>query len=98
MSISGPPPVPGDWYSLPDGEQFEIVAVDEDAGTIEIQHFDGAVEELDTEMWQDLTPEPIAPPEDWTGSMDVPAEDATPASETSLHEEDLTEFLDRMDR
>ena len=98
MSMSGPPPAPGDWFALTDGEQFEVVALDEDSGTIEIQHFDGAVEELDMEMWADLMPQPIAPPEDWTGSMDVPVEDATPASESSLHEEDLDEFLDRMDR
>ena len=34
----------GDWYQNISGENFEIVALDDDEATLEIQYFDGAVE------------------------------------------------------
>ena len=41
----------GDWYRLNGGALFEVVALDDDDGTIEIQYFDGTVEEMDIEDW-----------------------------------------------
>jgi len=35
------------------GRCFEVVALDDDDGTIEIQYFDGTVEEMDIEDWED---------------------------------------------
>jgi Family of unknown function (DUF6763) len=74
-----PTPVVGDWYRRQGGELFEIVAIDEDDGTIEVQHFDGTVEELDFESWDDQWQEALLEaaeaPEDWTGSVDVEPED-----------------------
>ena len=36
------PPVVGNWYSHRDkGALFQVVALDEEAGTVEIQEFDG---------------------------------------------------------
>jgi len=68
----------GEWYRLRDGDSFEVVAVDEEAGTIEVQHFDGTVEEFDREDWlmqrASGVLEDAEPPEDWSGSVD--AEDA----------------------
>jgi len=68
----------GSWYRLNGGDTFEVVAVDEDDGTIEIQYFDGTVEELDVEdwesQWDDGALEAAEPPEDWTGSVDVEQE------------------------
>jgi hypothetical protein len=65
----------GNWYRLSGGELFEVVAVDDDDGTIDIQYFDGTVEEMDREdweaQWQDGALEAAAAPEDWTGSVDV---------------------------
>jgi len=63
----------GDWYKNSSGDNFEIVATDED--TLEIQYFDGAVEEIDLDTWRDMGIEPIEPPEDWSGSMDIERED-----------------------
>lgn len=40
----------GKWYSYFE-EQMEIVAFDEEDGTLEVQHFDGTVEEIDIEEW-----------------------------------------------
>ena len=65
----------GDWYADAQGTLFEVVAVDPDDGTVEVQYFDGTVEELDADSWQEMRPKPSDPPEDWSGSMDVERED-----------------------
>ncbi len=65
------PPVVGNWYSHRDkGELFQIVALDEAAGTIEIQEFDGGLDELDLEDWRTMPLESAAQPEDWGGPVD----------------------------
>jgi hypothetical protein len=73
----GPQPGIGDWYRLTGGELFEVVALDEDDGTIEIQYFDGTIEEMDVEdwndQWDDGALESAEAPEDWSGSVDVEA-------------------------
>lgn len=68
-------PYVGDWYRRNNGVSFEIVAIDRDDGTIEVQHFDGTVEEFDLESWDEQEIESAYPPEDWTGSVDVEPED-----------------------
>jgi len=65
----------GDWFQSINGDRFEIVALDNDEATLEIQHFDGAVEELDFDTWRDMEIDPIEPPEDWSGSFDIERED-----------------------
>ena len=45
-------PTIGNWYRIQGGDSFEVVAYDEDDGTIELQYFDGTVEEMDIEDWQ----------------------------------------------
>ena len=47
-------PVIGHWFRRPNGTLFEVVAVDEDGGTIEIQQFDGTIDEFDFESWPDM--------------------------------------------
>ena len=73
-----PQPNIGNWYKVTGGETFEVVALDEDDGTIEIQYFDGTVEEMDVEdwesQWEDGALENAEPLEDWTGSVDVEQE------------------------
>jgi hypothetical protein len=75
--MMGPQPGIGDWYRLTGGELFEVVALDEDDGTIEIQYFDGTIEEMDVEdwndQWDDGALESAEAPEDWSGSVDVEA-------------------------
>ena len=68
-------PVIGDWYETASGEGFEVVALDADEGTLEIQYFDGAIEELEIETWLELELVPIEPPEDYSGSLDISRED-----------------------
>lgn len=68
--------VVGEWYRVGEEPPFEVVAVDADQETIEIQHFDGAVEEMDFDSWAEMTPQPTVPPEDWSGALDVGKEDS----------------------
>lgn len=63
---------------------FEIVAVDDHDGTIELQHFDGTIEEVDPEGWISMRAEITAAPEDWSGSVDVSQEDV-PDGHSTLH-------------
>lgn len=79
-----PTPIVGDWYLDRDGDLFEVVAIDEADRTIEIQHFDGALEEFDSEEWLSLLPQPAEAPEDWSGSMDMDNEDRDEDTHTLL--------------
>jgi hypothetical protein len=64
-------PVVGQWYNHRDkGDLFQVVAIDEDDGTVEIQEFDGALDELDLDEWYAQSIEAAAQPEDWSGPVD----------------------------
>ncbi len=64
-------PIIGNWYrNLETGNDFEVVAVDEDEQTIEIQYSEGEVEELELDAWYELPIEAIEAPEDWSGPFD----------------------------
>jgi hypothetical protein len=75
VAMTTPQPGIGAWYRLNGGALFEVVALDDDDGTIEIQYFDGTVEEMDIEdweaQWEDGALEAAEAPEDWSGSVDV---------------------------
>jgi len=73
--IPVPDPAIGRWYRRTNGQLFEVVAVDDDDATIELQFFDGTIDEVDRETWSKLLIEPVAPPEDWSGSVDMDPED-----------------------
>jgi len=70
-----PMPIVGDWYEGRDGALFEVVAIDSDDHTIEVQHFDGTLEEFDMDGWMALAPQETEAPEDWSGSFDIEPED-----------------------
>jgi len=73
--MTAPSPGIGEWYRANGGALFEVVAIDDDDGTIELQYFDGTLEEMDVEdweaQWEEGTIEAAEPPEDWSGSVDV---------------------------
>ena len=68
-------PVIGHWFRRPNGTLFEVVAIDEVGGTVEIQQFDGTIDESDIERWPELLLAEVSAPEDWSGSVDMDPED-----------------------
>jgi hypothetical protein len=72
-------PTIGEWYCIRGGELFEVVALDETDGTLEIQYFDGTIEEMELVDWEaQITTREIEAaeaPEDWSGSVDADPED-----------------------
>ena len=94
-ALPGPMPEVGTWYRGADGNTFEIVAVDDKDQTIEIQHFDGTLEEMDLDAWAELGTEAVDQPEDWAGSMDVEEEDLP--SDGEVPKEAWADPLDYMD-
>lgn len=68
----------GNWYhETSEHLVFEVVALDEDAGTIELQHLDGEIDEFDAETWEELSLSEIEPPEDWRSGYELSREDST---------------------
>ena len=64
-------PTVGSWYQdLEDGEIFQVVSSDEDESVLEVQYFDGDVEEVSLDEWRGMDVEVTAAPEDWTGPFD----------------------------
>lgn len=70
-------PAIGHWYRRPHGQLFEVVAIDEDADTVELQFFDGTIDEFELDVWTRLSIVPVAAPEDWSGSVDMDSDDYT---------------------
>ncbi|MBM4197464.1 MAG: hypothetical protein FJ197_10305 [Gammaproteobacteria bacterium] len=91
-------PVINKWYKHENGDLFEIVALDSEDGTIEVQYFDGTIEQLDFDTWEEMQIEEAEPPEDWSGSVDIDDEDLEDLEdepEEDIH--DPLEYLDRQD-
>jgi hypothetical protein len=64
----------GHWFRT-EGEPFEIVGVDAGAEIVLVQYFDGTLEEIDFDTWQEIEAKPCAPPEDYSGALDIERED-----------------------
>jgi hypothetical protein len=78
-------PIIDQWYQ-PGGKEelLRVVAADMDAGLIEVQHFDGSIEELDFDTWQEMDIDLAEEPEDWTGPYDdIEADDLGDADITT---------------
>jgi hypothetical protein len=69
----------GQWYRGVTNELFEVVAIDDQDETIEIQYFDGTVAEMDFDTWNehlfDRLLDAADAPEDWSGAIDVESAD-----------------------
>ena len=90
----------GEWYRLSSGgELLEVVAFDAADGTVEVQYFDGTVEEFDFEDWRSQRAsgaiEEAEAPEDWSGSVDIEPEDERAAADPL--EDDRRLHADRLD-
>ena len=91
-------PVIGQWFRRPNGTLFEVVAVDESEATVEIQLFDGTIDEIDIERWPELLLLEISAPEDWSGSVDMDPEDYVGRKDSDMPNgyHDPLAFLDKL--
>lgn len=90
-------PTVGDWYRDTEDRIFEIVALDTDTNTIEIQYFDGAVEDIDIDDWYEMELESVAEPEDWSGPFDNVVRDDLGDTDFVRHPEDWSSPFDNLD-
>ena len=98
-AIPVPDPAIGRWYRRTNGQLFEVVAVDDDDETIELQFFDGTIDEVDRDTWSKLLIERVAAPEDWSGSVDMDPEDFSGQDDGEMPSgyHDPLEFLEKDD-
>ena len=88
----------GSWYRRLDGRLFEVVAVDDEALTVELQYFDGTIGEMDFDLWHGVELEPAAAPEDYSGPLDLDRPELRELrGVTGLRWHDPMEYVDRLD-
>lgn len=82
------------WYlHLDKGQRFEVVAVDEENGLIELQHYDGDLEEVSMEEWAEMEIAPSEAPQNWNGAVDIGEIDDFGTEVTDTTREDWQESL-----
>ncbi len=80
-------PIEGNWYlNLDTSQKFEVLVIDDVSGGIEIQYFDGDIDQIELDAWTEMNLEPIEEPEDWTASLDDVEPDDIQYSEMGLKE------------
>ncbi len=82
-------PIISNWYIHQDRDlKFQVVAIDESESVIEIQYFDGDIEEIDFDDWYSMDLEAIESPEDISGALDVSELDDLGSSITDTETQD----------
>ena len=80
------------WYAYLDkGQRFYVIAIDEEENTIEVQHFDGDIEEFSRSEWRSLNIELSVEPENWSGALDIAEQDDLGTGVTDTKPDDWTE-------
>lgn len=91
-------PEVGQWYCDHGDRKLMVVARDETAAVVEVQYFDGTVEEIDLADWPEFVAAPIAAPEDWSGPFDDLVRDDMGDTEVVRHPEDFDGPWNELDR
>jgi hypothetical protein len=82
-------PVLNNWYRhLDKGQEFCVVAIDEAEGIVEIQYFDGSIEAVERDAWDELEIETAEEPENWSGALDIAETDDLGEEVTDTTSED----------
>jgi len=82
----------GQWYAhLDKGQRFYVVAIDDEENTIEVQHFDGDIEEFSLAEWRGLKIELSVEPENWDGALDITEQDDLGTGVTDTGPDDWAE-------
>ena len=80
------------WYAhLDKGQRFYVTAIDDENNTVEIQHFDGDIEEFSLDEWRDLEIELSVEPENWSGALDIAEQDDLGTGVTDTEPDDWDE-------
>jgi len=92
-------PIIGNWYMHQDkGQRFTVLAVDEERELVELQHFDGDIEEIGLAEWAEMQIALSEAPQNWSGSVDIQEVDDLGTEITDTSKEDwsdpLQEFRD----
>lgn len=91
-------PMVGNWYQhLDKGQRFEVIAVDEEEGMVEIQTFDGTLEQFDLDTWYEMDLEPIEIPEDWAGPLDDVAHDDMGYTEVDMEPDNSSQSSEELE-
>ncbi|MGI9331939.1 MAG: DUF6763 family protein [Gammaproteobacteria bacterium] len=93
-----PLPEVGQWYCDQGNRKFMVVARDDATAAVEVQYFDGTVEEVDLPDWPELAAAWIAAPEDWSGPFDDLVRDDMGDTERPGHPEDFDGPWNELDR
>lgn len=74
-------PEVGGWYRRLDiAQPFQVVAADFDDGTVEVEYFDGTVDEWPLSHWQELDIEACGAPPDVRGALDETDDESAAAA------------------
>jgi hypothetical protein len=69
----------GEWYRVEGGDLFEVIAIDDADGSVDLQYFDGTLEEMALEDWHDQCASgaiaAAEAPEDYSGAGEGEEED-----------------------
>lgn len=88
-------PVVGRWYRRADRPQaFQVVAVDLDRDSIDLEYFDGTLDEWPLQHWMELDIEACEAPQDWSGPYDSGDGERLDESESSTALERLIEPIE----
>ena len=83
----------GQWYARTDkGEWFQVVGRDDDARTVEVQTYDGDLDEIEADTWATLPLERCEPPEDGGAAFDIDQPDDLGYTETAMNEHDWSDL------
>ncbi|MDH5257753.1 MAG: hypothetical protein OEX07_07085 [Gammaproteobacteria bacterium] len=89
-------PIVDNWYfHLDKGSKFKVVAVDDDEKLIEIQNYDGDIEEITKANWRNLKIELCEEPQNWAGALDVSEIDDLGTEITDTSEDDWKEIEEK---
>ena len=87
-------PVVDNWYlHLDKGQRFKVVALDDERGLVELQHFDGDIEELSLAEWSKMEIELSEEPQNWSAAVDVGEIDDLGTEVTDTSKDDWSESL-----
>jgi len=90
-------PIAGNWYQhLDKGQPFQVIALDEERGLVEIQHFDGDLEELSLDDWYESELDIAEEPENWSGALDIGEKDDLGTEITDTNDGDWLESFDEI--